>query len=281
MAHYREKRRHVVLTLSASVAAWLACGIARAEAPPAAASPPPPASSASAAPIPYELTRPARPPLPPKAEVQPVPWRDQIQLGGDAIYAVRTVHADNGSGIRYAPALGFGLHARWDMFSFLRFSAYFVDARHDVPKSAGVLPCQPLACGALELGSIHTFVFGARFQPMVRVTTRLRTWLSLGFGWGRIEVPQMQVVGAKGTFFVRERADPFVEFPLGFGVGFDVIRDWLALEYEFHGAFISDQGGEAVNPMLTVDADGHTRQIGGFPPFAASFTHALALTLRL
>ena len=150
------------------------------------------------------------------------------------------MHADNGTGVRYSPALGFGLHARWDMFSFLRFTAYFIDARHDIPKGPGVLNCQPTACGALQLdSSIHTFVFGARFQPMLRLTSRLRTYASVGIGWGRIEVPRMQIGDGSGSFPMRERSDPFVEFPLGFGFGFDVIRDWVAVEYEFHGAFIS------------------------------------------
>jgi hypothetical protein len=276
MAPHREKRRNVLAALSTAAAVLVVSGPALADAPPTA-----PAPSASAPPIPYELTRPARPPLPPKAEAPSIPWQDQIQIGGDAVFAVRTVHADNGSGITYSPTLGFGLHARWDMLSFLRFTAYFIDARHDVPKHAGVLSCQPIACGSLYVGSIHTFVFGARFQPMLRVTSRLRTWASFGIGWGRLEVPQMQVADGSGTFPVYPRSDPFVEFPLGVGLSFDVIRDWLAVEYEFHGAFISDQGGEAVNPILTVDAAGHTRQIGGFAPFAASFTNTLGLTLRL
>jgi hypothetical protein len=262
--------------------------------------PSPPAEPASTE-VPYELTRPPRPPLPKARDREPIPWQELIQIGGEAVYAIRPVRqTDNSQAMgvnRYKNTLGFGLHARWEMFSFLRFTAYFVDLDHSIEfgQQPFVDPKTAPNGRAVSIASLETFAFGARFQPYLRITTRLAFWASAGIGWGRMEFGRMRA-GSLGTnldkcqlsttppacFEVRERSDPFVEYPLGFGIGFDIIPKWITLEYEFQGSFISDQNGSAITNAQAIDPQtGRTIVVPGFPPFAASFTNALGLSLRL
>ena len=278
-------------SLAILVAATLAGAAAHAANPPPAApveASPKPAASAE---VPYELTRPARPPLVPgRPPPKKPPWYEEIEIGGDAVSGVRTIPSGDTSGVRYRPAIGFGLHARWEMLSFLQFTTYFVDLRHTLDFAPGALSVKsdnrPFDSqgSQFDIPRVHTFSFGARFQPMVWVTSRFRGWLSAGIGWGRLEFSRMTITPPKSAntapFTSDARSDPFVEFPLGWGIGFELIPKWLSLEYEFNGSFIEDQGGTAVM-QAQIFPGGRLEHIGGFPTFNGLFTNTLGLSLRL
>ena len=80
-----------------------------------------------------------------------------------------------------------------------------------------------------RLLSLHN---GAKVQPTLNFTPRLRAWLTAGIGWGRFTFPEMTFTENEQEFVVRQRNSVFVEFPLGLGVSYDIIEDWLALEFE-------------------------------------------------
>lgn len=245
------------------------------EAPPSA----PPADAAPAAPAP--APQPPRPPPLPPLETSPPPWRRHIEIGGDFAVVERPSSRDRegrASTIRYAPAVGFGLHARWPMLEYLRFTAYFVDAHHAVAIRQGELSTS----GLVLAPSVRTFVFGARLSPTLPFGPRGRIWASVGAGWGRLELERMRMLEADATtFIVREQSATFAEVPFGLGGSFDVIPRWLAVEVEVTGAVITGQDGDLFRGSQAIDAYGKKRSIGGFPEIDASFVQTLGLSLLL
>ena len=239
-----------------------------------------PAASADQAARPPQPETPARTPLPPGPPAEKVPWERHIEIGGDVALVQRPASADaagNASDVRYEGAVGFGLHARWEIFKYLRFAAYFIDAHHGIDLPPGALGQQ----GVLEIESLRTYSFGARLCPTLPIGTRARAWLSVGVGWGRMEFGRMTVKDATGAFQVRERSDPFVEFPMGIGGSFDIIPRWLSVELELTGAFVSSEDGDATGQKQAIDGQGRKTHIGGFPELDGTFVQTLGLSLVL
>jgi hypothetical protein len=195
-------------------------------------------------------------------------------------FVTRLASADdegNASDIRYRWAVGYGVHGRWDVLRFLRFTAYFVSARHDVALPPGALGLR----GKLSLDSVSTYSFGARLSPTIPWSSRARSWVSVGGGWGRLELGQMRVTQGGGVFTVKERSASFVEIPLGLGTSFDIIPNWLSVELEVTGAFALGQEGDALRPAQAIDAQGRKLSVGGFPELDATFVQTLGLSLIL
>lgn len=224
---------------------------------------------------------PPRPQLPEAPASPSIPWERHIDVGGDVVFIQRpasTLASGDATTIRYAPAIGYGVHGRWDVFRYLRFSAYYVRAYHDVVLPAGAL----YPGGSVSLDDpIKTYSFGARLAPTMPWTPRARTWITGGVGWGRIEVGRMNVTDGTGAFFVRERAASFVEIPIGLGTSFDIIPRWLSIELELTGAFVLGQEGEALTNAQAIDASGKKRSIGAFPDLDATFVQTVGLSLIL
>jgi hypothetical protein len=224
----------------------------------------------------------ARPSLPPEEPFNPPLWKRHVEIGGEAALVMRLAsHDQDGTpnDIRYAPSIGYGFHARVELYRYLRFSAWFLRAEHDVRLVPGAFGIQ----GKFTLPPVETMVFGARLSPTLPLTSRARSWLTLGVGWGRMYVGRAQVVEETGSepFAIRERAGTFVEFPLGLGVSFDIIPRWLAIEIQSTGAFIVRQSGEAHESVQAIDAGGKRRSIGPFPVYDASFVHTLGVSILL
>lgn len=265
---------------------------ARAMADPADAPPDASASSgaedapASAELISVELDpSPARPePLDP-LEAEPPPWNPHLELGADVAFVARTVTTGvdgEETGISYDPALGFGLRASWAIIKYLRFTAYFIDSQHDIRYADNALGLS----GELSSGSVATFSLGAKVAPTLHFTERLRSWITVGAGWGRLEFGRLQVddgvdaAGAPRTYEVRERSTPFVEFPLGLGTSFDVWPKWVSIVLEMTAAPVIDQEGNALNTFQTV-AYGEKKAVGGYPRMGGHFVQTLGLSLLL
>ena len=232
---------------------------------------------------------PARPPLPPAPPSRRLPWGRHIEIGGDVALVARpasTLANGTASGVRYRPVIGYGVHARWELLRVLRFSAYFVDADHDlqIPPGALDVPDEVVA-GPREVVAepVETIAFGARFAPTLPLGERARAWVSAGIGWGRFSFGRMDISepGAAGSYKIRERSMSFAEVPIGLGASFDLIRNWLTVEVEVSGAFTFGQGGEALEEAQAIDAAGRRRSIGALPVIDGSFVQTLGLSLVL
>jgi hypothetical protein len=273
---------------------------ARAADPPAAASPAPPAapSASPAAPPPSApapapapgapvaakpaAAPPARPAALPALGTSPPGWERHIEVGGDVVFGERpTSHDANGgtSRIGYLPAVGFGLHARWEIIKYLRFTAYFADLDHHLRIPTGSLGL-PNADFAFD--SVQTFVFGARIAPTLPIGDRARVWASLGIGWGRFQFGRAQVtLPGQADFTLREQAFSFVEIPVGVGASFDIVKRWLSIDVDLTAATLTGQQGEALQGMQVVDSLGKVQHTTGFPLLDASFMQTIGLSLIL
>ena len=269
------------------IATSILCAAILAIAVPASAQPAP--KPVEAAPTksdrPPQPETPARTPLPRAPDSARVPWKRLIEVGGDFVFAQRIAASEDGDGnptsIRYKPVPGFGLHFRWEIFKYLRAGIYFIDADHEIDLPPGALGLPPTDTPEIE--EVHTFSFGARLAPTLPITDRARVWVSAGIGWGRLEFARMEITnGATGNKYeVRERADPFVEFPLGIGGSFDIIPRWLSIDLEVTGAFVADEESEALGDAQTVDDLGKKRNVGGFPGVDGTFVQTIGLSLIL
>src|SRR5262249_30995998 len=157
---------------------------------------------------------------------------------------------------------------------------YFIDAHHEVEIPTGALE-QSGHVSKYTLDPVKTYSFGARLCPTLPIGLRARAWASIGAGWGRLEFGRMTVHDAGGDYLVRERAGPFVEFPLGLGGSFDVIPRWLSVEVELTGAFVTSQTGENVDTAQAIDKSGKITHVGGFPLVDGTFAETVGLSLIL
>jgi hypothetical protein len=237
------------------------------------------AAAPSESDVPYERQRQPRPsPAMPAASGLAVPWARHLEVGGSMVFGARPADpVGPDRGIRYKPAIGFGLHATIPIVSWLFFNAYFIDLRHEIEIPNGALG----PSGTVEIESLKTYSFGARFSPTLQWTPRLRTWITGGAGWGRMEFSRMTIQESTGPLLVGERASPFVEFPIGIGVAFEILPRWLIVHFETSGAFISNQSGAALSPAQGIDALGHLRQVGPFPGIGSSWVQKLGLSIVL
>jgi hypothetical protein len=253
--------------------------------------------------------RPPRPPLPPAQEAVRLPWARHIEIGGDVALVNRIAATGDGEpGVRYKPAVGYGLHARWEIVRYLRFSAFFVRAEHELAFLPGALstaqsraePVLSLAPGtrlapssrtrtpsARLAPTVRTLSLGARLAPTWPLSERARSWVSAGVGYDRLDVDSMLVSEAGGGldgdtwFTVRGRGASFVAIPLGMGVSFDLVRNWLTIELETSASILLGKGGDAMQPGQAIDRQGQRRMVGGLPRPQASFMHTVGLSLVL
>jgi hypothetical protein len=229
---------------------------------------------------PAKTAEPRPPPLGAGEPATPPPWRRSIDVGIDLAFVSRPAASDDEGSptpVRYDPGIGYGVHGRIHLLRHLRFTAYFVEAEHHVELPPGSLG----QAGAIELDSVSMFSFGARLMPTWPFSDRLRSWLTVGAGWGRLEVDRMKVIEAGGELTVRERSMSFVEIPVGIGTSFDIVPRRLALEVEVTGAFVVGQQGSSIQSAQAIDAAGKVRSIGGFPKLDGSFVQTIGLSLLL
>lgn len=231
----------------------------------------------SAAPISSNAARPAAlPPLEPAH--LPITRHVDIGVGVALVQRVAEGQTDGATALeRYPAAVGVGLSARVEVFEYLRANLYAVRASGsmDMPYGALGLPGDP------DPLTTTSYSLGLRLSPTLPLGPRARTWLSVGAGWGRIEAGRFNVASGGGTFQVRERAFSFVEFPVSIGTSFDLIKNWLTIEFEATGAFHVAQRGKARENGQAIDTGGHRIPVGPFPSLAASFVQTLGLALVL
>lgn len=179
--------------------------------------------------------------------------------------------------VRYPSAIGVGLSARVDVWRYLRANLYVLrsSTTTNLPVGAVGLSGDP---GAVPMTS---YSFGLRLSPTLPLGPRARTWLTFGAGWGRFEFGRFDVIDMGKTYQVRERVFSFVEIPMGIGTSFDIIENWLAIEFEVTGAFHAAERGTALRNGQTIDTQGHRIPVAPFPLLSATFVQTLGLALVL
>jgi len=238
-----------------------------------------------------ELSAADKPPRPNLPEPEDVTgnslWQNRIELGAEVLYAARPLfHERAPNAMSYDPGVGFGIHLRWEVLHFLRFHPYYYNVEHPIRLPRGSLstasPDTISRSADLPASSVATFAFGARLEPTLWLNDRTRLWLAAGAGWGRVHLPAMTVDDpVHGEFTVDQRGFVFVEFPLSIGVGVEIIKNWLALEYEVTGCPVVSESGRALESVQAVDASGKPLDVGPLESLDATFTHTLGLSLIL
>lgn len=236
---------------------------------------------------PDESAKPARPPPLPLLEPAPLPITRHIDVGlaVGMIQRVAEGQTDGSTAIvRYPWAVGVGLSARVDVWKYLRANLYAVRGSTTIDMAPDTLGFHDPSLGLHDdpgPASLTSYSFGLRLSPTLPLGPRARTWLSVGAGWGRLEVGRFEVASAGKSFLVRERAFSFVEIPVGIGTSIDIIKNWLSLEFEVTGAFHVAQRGTALRQGQAIDTEGHRVPMLALPMLSASFMQTLGLALVL
>ncbi len=222
---------------------------------------------------------------------RPPPFRDDLPLatlppmhrldvGADALLVNRLAsdYIDGApSHIAYRPTIGFGIHARVQIIRYLQVGAYFYGAEHGFAFGQGALGIR----GNIDSEALTTVAFGAKAMPTLPLGERVRLWGTLGVGWGRFEFPQMTArEPGRDPFVIKGRGNSFVEFPMGLGASFEIIKNWLAVDIEITGAPLVHKKGTSFVPVQALD-NGHERNIAPMPESHLSIVQALGLSLLL
>jgi len=226
--------------------------------------------------------RPPRPDVLPPLVVKPPPPTRHIDVGGGVALVHRVASSQTSQGpsnIAYPTALGFGLWARWSAARYVRLNLYALRASSnvDLPQSSLGLSGNP---GEVN---VTTYSFGLRVAPTLPLANdRGRAWLSAGIGWGRLQLGRFDVATSSTTHFqVRDRSASFVELPIGLGVSFDLIPNWLSVELESTASLHVAERGDALRSAQAIDSAGKRVPIGPFPELGATFVNMLGHSLLL
>lgn len=227
---------------------------------------------------------PARIPLPPEPKHVPVPWERHLDLAAGFVVVEKLLAKEargtgGRTGVLLNPGPGYSVQLGWEVLKYLRFSAYAVGSYHSATLPVGALGLDGVS---LESGLVRSYSFGARIHPMLPLGERVRLWLTVGVGFGRIEYEKMTAKEPnKPSFTLPARASSLVEVPVGIGASFEIIKRWLAIQIEVTASATPSQFGDAVEPSQTVDGAGKKRTVGSLPNVSASFSQTLSLALLL
>jgi hypothetical protein len=109
-------------------------------------------------------------------------------------------------------------------------------------------------------------------------------------GWGRLRIDSQAALdptggqvkeGENGNLFIRDRAFSFVEFPLGLGVGVEVLPRWLSVNYDLTINPTVGQSGDALESVQAINNAGQIRDVAPLEAFDVSFVHSLNVALIL
>ncbi|PIE06250.1 MAG: hypothetical protein CSA75_00500, partial [Sorangium cellulosum] len=186
--------------------------------------------------------------------------------------------ARNPDGIGYGPALQWGVQARAFVKPWLNFAIYYLRASHTLalpPSAAGINDTDS------SIGDVLTYSLGARLEPSFPVTSNFRTWLSIGVGWGRLNLEKVLVTERERSYHVRDRSGVFVEVPIGLGASYQVLPNWLAIQIEADVAHLSKQSGNLYDPTPYVDSNGNRGFVGPMPiqSYAGSLLFGISMPL--
>lgn len=206
------------------------------------------------------------------------PQAELSALAGLSVRPAASGNDENPDGIGYGPGLQLSFLARGYVWSWLSAAIYHRRASHelDLPRGAAGLDYQHISMDKLLVYSL-----GARLEPTYHVSDSFRTWVSLGVGWGRMTLDKVHVQETDRSYTVPERAGVFVEVPLGLGVSYEVVPQWLAIQAEADVAHLSKQSGGLHGSTPYVDSNGSLHFAGPMPTQVVSGSFLLGVSLLL
>ncbi len=209
--------------------------------------------------------------------------RRHVVLAPDVGIVARPA-VSNDAGISYSPGFATGAHAQLLAAPWMRVSLYFLQARQGVSAPRGAF----VPGADTDLGSIGTYVIGARLQPTWSPKPRLHLWASVGAGWGKLQASAAQLCpvascspDAPPGYRLDGREGVFVELPLGLGGEFEILARRLGVGVDVAWAPLTSQGGALHEPIQAVDAAGKLVRAAAMPELASSLTAVVSLTLQL
>lgn len=214
-------------------------------------------------------------------------WQRHGEIGASVAWLARPFAAALGARpMTYSPAVGVGLHVQWDIRRWLLVKPYFLFAAHDVELRYGALstasPSSIRSDTVFGAVQAKTFSFGAKVLPTANLTPRVRVWALAGVGYGRAGFHGLSFTEPGGKPVIApDRDGVFVEFPIGVGGSFELLKGRAALVYEATVAPAIGHSGSAYEATSIVDNDGRLRELGAFGAFEASFVQTLGLSFLL
>ncbi len=203
----------------------------------------------------------------------------ELGVGSGFVYRRASTDTDNNpGGISYGGSLGIDAQARAYLVPWLRIAVYYLGGYEsiDIPRGAASIEYDDL-----DLGRAWAFSLGGRIEPTWHVSDRFRAFGIVGAGWGRMKTPPMQVQNEATSYAVDRRAGVWVEFPVGVGATFDVVRNRLGLSFESTVAPHGSQSGSLFGAVQYVDSNGTMGHVQGMPKLSLSVATMLNVVVEL
>lgn len=200
----------------------------------------------------------------------------QLELG-PILGVVARGTKQNPDDIVYEPALLYGLQLRLRLASWLRASARYQVAYHDIH-----VPPGSLGTGATRIVSdpARTTSVSAMFHPGWSPVERVHLMGIFGVGWTKIDVPPLELDPPQGAN-VRSRGGVLLETPIGASVSVDLIRGWMSAGYDttYSPAFL--QTGGMYQDDAYVNRMGQSAIATPMPRVSYTFANVLWLAVNL
>lgn len=171
----------------------------------------------------------------------------KIELG--ALFG-SVIRPSDKQSIHYGTGYFFGGFVRAELAPWMGFRVYYREERVPVDVAPGAFDYQ---------GQKYSFDFiqpdleiitiAARIEPTWVVTPRLRLFGVLGIGWVRLDAPMPQ---ADGFLLQGKRSATEVNMPLGLGVIYEIIPNWVNTTLSFTYGVAFDQHGRAYEPLQAI-----------------------------
>jgi hypothetical protein len=198
-----------------------------------------------------------------------------VVLAADVGVASRP--AESGHGVSYSAGFAYGGHIQVPLFRhFLRFSTYYAHLSQSIDVDRGALGGD---APVVPLGDLDSYVIGARLQPVLHFSDRLRVWANVGVAWGIMTAPALRVDAAL-PFQVGPHGAAYVEFPFGVGGEFDFWPRWAGITADLT-AGPGLNGFDLGTPQQTIDASGRLIAVRSLPPTRSVWSATAGLTIHL
>jgi hypothetical protein len=157
-----------------------------------------------------------------------------------------------------------GGHARLELTRYLGLRMV---ARHESGDGRSTALDQDLELSRLYMAAIA--------EPTWAFAPGWSVWLGVGLAWARTTVE------SSAQTVVRDRVGVFIEVPVGIGIGFELIPDWLRLSASTQLGFSALQSGNLFNSVHGVDSSGMRVTAPPLPEFATSWSAVAGLGVLL
>lgn len=213
-----------------------------------------------------------------RAEEPPPSSRPPYQLElGPIVGVVARGTKQNPNDILYKPALLYGLQLRLRLASWLRASARYQVAHHDIHVPPGALGTHATR---IVSDPARTTSVAAMFHPVWTPTVRLHLMGIFGVGWTKIDVPPLELDPPQGAN-VRSRGGVLLETPIGASVSVDLLRGWMSAGYDvtYSPAFL--QTGAMYQDDVYVNRMGQSAIATPMPRVSYTFANVLWIAVNL